>query len=396
MRRSLAIACCVALVVLAGCSGGGPTTETAPPTETPADEPSPDSTPGGPAVSLSVGERIELRALARTHADRLDGRSYTLVVDSHGGRKVTAVDATGLVRVDDRFGRTGYRTATASLRNETDDRTRRYVAWPTVRNTSTGTDMLTDTRGELVVVNTTTVDGRTRYVLTPGIDYANASGPRPYRRAVVRESGVVANYTSGTYRPDRGVEVVESFTVSDVGATALETPDWVSRLRDAPVDPDADTGTVVVERPELDARLRVTGDASALDGVALRENEDDWLAGGFVAEAAVAPVVNPVVRDRSANTTISVGYDESRLPDGANERNVSLFVYNESIGTYVQMNTTVDAGADTVTSTRAHEVTYSSGGGPEETVRPTIAHPLGRPVVVAMHVPTYYEAWRDR
>ncbi|MFD1586662.1 hypothetical protein ACFR9U_06680 [Halorientalis brevis] len=393
MSRPLAVICCAVLVALAGCAGGGPTTETAETTH-----PSPESpTSTAPAseesgLTLAVGATVELETLARAHAKLLENRSYTLRVDRRGGPRVTSVDGSGLARIDDTFRDTFFQTDEAAFRNRTEDGTHRYVARPATLNRSTGADLLAATSGGLVVTNTTTVEGETRYVLTPGIDYTNASGPRPYRKAVATESGLVTNYTSGTFSPDRGIDVVESFTVTDVGETTVEPPRWVSLIRDAPVAEA--TGTVVVEHPELDARLRVT-DATDRRHVALRENENDWLAEGFVADAAVSPVVDPVVRDRSANATITVGYDESQLPAGANERNVSLFLYNETVGTYVQMNTTVDADADTATATRAYNVTYSTDGGPEQTIRPTINHPQGRPVVVVLHAPTYYQAWQN-
>lgn len=396
MQRLLAVTCCAVLVVLAGCAGGGPATDTATTTGTQTEATPTTTTPsGGSNVTLAVGETIELATLARVHATHLDGQSYTLRIDRRGGPKVAVVDENGLARVDEPFRDTFFQTDGAAFQNETEDGTNRYVARPTTRNVSTGADLIAATEGSLLVAHTTTVDGETRYVLTPGINYTNASGPRPYRRAVATESGLVTNYTSGTFYPDRGIDVVESFTVTDVGETTVEPPRWVSWLRDAPVDDATDTGTVIVEHPDLDTRLRVTDDAMDFRHVDLRENENDWLASGLVEEAGVSPVVNPIVRDRSANTTITVGYDESRLPEGASEGNVSLFVYNETLQWYVQMNTTVDAEANTATATRAHNVTYSTGGGPEQTIRPTIAHPQGRPVVVALHVPTYTEAWQN-
>ncbi|WP_136717121.1 hypothetical protein [Halorientalis salina] len=396
MRRSFAFVCCAVLVVLAGCSGGGPTTETAASTASPTATPTAEATDAEPGsdLNLSVGVTVTGDQLARAHAATLRNESYTLVSDFGGGSTVTRVDGTGLARIAPPHRSFVYRAAGVTYRNRSTLVERRYLARPTRANVSTGAGVLGDFSIRFEVVETTTVDDERRAIMRRAAARANASDPRPYYRLVATDSGLVRNYTHGVSRPDHGLAVTESFTVSNVGETTFERPDWLTRLREAPVDGATDTGTVVVERPELDARLQVVGAVRNLRDVGLRENWDDWLAEGIVAEAGVSPVVNPVVRDRSANATVTVGYDESRLPDGASERNVSLFVYNESVGTYVQMHTTVDTGADTATATRAHEVTYSSGGGPEETVRPTIAHPLGRPVVVAMHVPTYYEAWR--
>lgn len=399
MRRSFAFVCCAVLVVLAGCSGGaGPTTETVASTASPTATPTAEATDAEPGsdLNLSVGATVTGDQLARAHTATLANESYTLVSDFGGGPTVTRVDGTGLSRIALSHRDVVYRAAGVTYRNRSTLVERRYLSRPTRANVSTGARVLGDFSIRFEVVETITVDGERRAIMRRAAARTNTSNPRPYYRLVATDTGLVRNYTHGVSRPDHGVTVTESFTVSNVGETTFERPDWLTWLRDAPVDGATDTGTVVVERPELDARLRVAGAVRNLRDVDLRENRDDRLAGGFVAEAAVSPVVNPVVRDRSANTTVTVSYDESRLPDGASERNVSLFVYNESVGTYVEMQTTVDAGADTATATRAHEVTYSTGGGPEATVRPTVAHPLGRPVVVAMHAPTYDEAWRDR
>ncbi len=391
MQRPFAVMCCAVLVVLAGCAGGGPTTETAETTHAPTESPTSTATASDESgLTLAVGATVELETLARAHAKLLENRSYTLRVDRRGGPRVTSVDGSGLARIDDTFRGTFFQTDEAAFRNRTEDGTHRYVARPATLNLSTGADLIAATSGGLVVTNTTTVDGETRYVLTPGIDYANASGPRPYRRAVATESGLVTNYTSGTFYPDRGIDVVESFTVTGVGETTVEPPRWVSLLRDAPVDAAASVGTVVVERPSLDARLRVSAELEHLYDVTLREDLNEWRSSGYVAEAGVSPLVQPIVRDRVANATLTVGYDESQLPDGASEQNLSLFAYNETVQWFFPLNGTVDADANTVTATRDVDPTNATRGD-----RARAWGHLGDQTVVVMHAPTYYAAWQD-
>jgi hypothetical protein len=82
------------------------------------------------------------------------------------------------------------------------------------------------------------------------------------------------------------------------------------------------------------------------------------------------------------------------VPDG-DEAGLSLFVYDERVQTFVQMNSTVDAVNDTVTATAvADNVTFTIGSGADaETYRPELATLSGERVFVVMHAETWYDAF---
>ena len=410
MGRRLLVACCLALVALAGCSGGagGPTpvADDANPTTTPANgDGEPTETTG---LDLSVGAEMEAAALVRAHETALADESY--VFRSGFGLPSGARErASTVVRAEDglfeieRFQYHPLRGEATALyardRREyvrfEDGPVTRTVAQPNRTAVPTGRQALVGTR-TLTVTDTLQQDGERRYVLTAGLDYESADRTLPYRRAVVDERGLIHNYTSGEYippeseRPTEGFLVSRWFDLSNVGATTVDEPDWLTDLR---TTDSAGPVTTVVDHADLDTRFRVTG--TDVDASVERLRNDAVLGSDHVDESRASPLIDLDIEGQISNATVRVGYDPAALPDGAEEGGLAVFVYNESLQTYLPLNTSLDADANVAVASRGAPVRYSSGGGPEQTLRPALSDPTAdRLVVAVMHAETWYSAFR--
>ncbi|RXK50214.1 hypothetical protein [Halorientalis pallida] len=410
MDRRLLVACCLSLVALAGCSGGAggptPTVDDATPTATPtAGAGEPTETAG---LDLSVGAEIEASALVRAHETALANESY--VFRSGFGLPSGARErASTVVRADEglfeieRFQYHPLRGEAAALyaregreyaRFETGPVTK-TVAQPNRTAVPTGRQALVGVES-LTVTETIQQDGERRYVLTTGLEHESADRALPYRRAVVDERGLIHNYTSGEYvppesdRPSEGLLVSRWFDLSDVGATTVDEPDWVTALRTTESDGPE---TTVVDHADLDTRFRVTG--TDVEASVERLRDDAVVGSDHVDESRASPLIDLDIEGPVTNATVRVGYDPAGLPDGAEEGGLAVFVYNESLQTYLPLNTSLDADASVAVASRGPVVRYSSGGGPEQTLRPTLSDPTAdRLVVTVMHAETWYSAFR--
>ncbi|WP_424016880.1 hypothetical protein ACOZ4N_13455 [Halorientalis pallida] len=410
MDRRLLVACCLALVALAGCSGGAggptPTADDATPTATPADgDGEPNETTG---LGLSVGAEVEASALLRAHETALANESY--VFRSGFGLPSGARErASTVVRADEglfeieRFQYHPLRgEATALYARDGREYVRfedgpvtKTVAQPNRTAVPTGRQALVGVES-LTVTDTIQRDGERRYVLTAGLDYESADRALPYRRAVVDERGLIHNYTSGEYvppeseRPTEGLLVSRWFDLSNVGATTVAEPDWLTDLRTTDSDGPE---TTVVDHADLDTRFRVTG--TDVDASVERLRNDAVLGSDHVDESRASPLIDLDIAGQVTNATVRVGYDPAALPEGASEQGLAVFVYNESLQTYLPLNTSLDAEANAAVASRGPPVRYSSGGGPEQTLRPTLSDPTAdRLVVAVMHAETWYSAFR--
>jgi hypothetical protein len=413
MRRVALSLACALLVVLAGCSLG-PGSQQPTPTITPAEvtappikagpgdadatRPSEDAGTSSPGadLQLEVGARIDVHALVDAHARTLNDTSHTLRIDQGVGPQFVRVGSNGLIRIGQRPEGGAVLSTRRSFARHQEGPVTRTLARPRTRPIPDGSDLLGQLGGSLMVTETVRQDGERRYVLrTDQQTSTPPDQPRRYVRVVAGERGVVHNHTFGTVIPDEGVAVLDTFTVSEVGSTTVDAPTWVESVRDAPVDADSGTGTVVVTHDDLGATLRVTADANSLRDVDLRLNENDFVTSEFVERASASTLVTPSVSAPVENATIRSAYDPAELPDGATEQNLTLAVYNSSLQTYLPLNTSVDTAANTAVATEAPPVTYSSGGGPEQTMRPVIVGPGSNSVVVVMHFPTFLEAFEQ-
>jgi hypothetical protein len=411
MRRAIATLALAACLVLAGCSGGGSGTATSPATaDTPAvteaettearGEPTtPTATPtAGADLTLEPGARVAPSALAAAHAAVLDGRSFSYVERGPAGEFTTTVGERGLVaetrpRLDTQYG-----TADTVYRRDRDDGgSIRHVARPRTRSAKNGTAVLARLGTDLVVAETVDRDGERRYVLETGVDPAEVPDRTEYARLVVDERGLVRNFSAGVVR-DGTVAFEESFEVTDLGSASVDAPDWVGLVADGSVDAAAGVGTAVVVHEETGARLTVTAPVDTLDSVSLQRSQEPVFTDPEtpLGRAAVTPYLTTDVSGPYRNATVRLPYDESAIPDGAAEGNLSLYVYNETVGTYLPLNTSVDTDADVLVATEAPEVRYSTGGGPERTVTPRVVARDSLSIVVGAHVPTYIEALRER
>ncbi|SEN45988.1 hypothetical protein SAMN05216388_1003166 [Halorientalis persicus] len=410
MDRRLLVACCLALVALAGCSGGPggptPTAEDGTPTATPANgDGEPTETTN---LTLSVGAEVEASALVRAHETALANESYAFR-SGYGLASGAREQASTRLRADDglfeieRFQYHPRRGEAAALyaregreyvRFE-DGPVTKTVAQPNRTAVPTGRQALVGVES-LTVTDTIQRDGETRYVLTTGYDYETADQTLPYRRAVVDERGQIHNYTSGEYvppesdRPGEGLLVSRWFDLSNVGETTVDEPDWLTDLRTTESD---GLETVVVEHAALDTRFRVTG--TDVDASVEAVTNDAVVGSDHVDESRASALIDLDIEGQVTNATVRVGYDSAALPGGASEQGLAVFVYNESLQTYLPLNTSLDTDAKVAVASRGPPVRYSSGGGPEQTLRPTLSDPTAdRLVVAVMHAETWYAAFR--
>jgi len=417
MRRATATLCLVCCLVLAGCSGGGSGTAASPATaDTPAatddeatdtgrDTTTPTATPtdarAGAELTLEPGARVDPGALAAAHAAALDGRSFSYVQRGPAGEYATTVGESGLIaeRLPLGDGPQYGTTDTVYRRDggESDGESVRHVARPRTRPARNGTTAVERLATDLVVAETVARDGERRYVLETGVDPAEVPDRTEYARLVVDERGLVRNFSAGVVR-DETVAFEESFAVTDLGRASVAAPDWLGLVADRPVDAAAGVGTVVVVHEETRARLTVTAPIDTLDGVSLRRSQEPVFTDpeSPLGRAAVTPFLTTDLRGPYRNATVRLPYDESAIPAGAAEGNLSLYVYNETVGTYLPLNTSVDTDGDTLVATGAPEVRYRTGDGPERTVTPRVVARGSLSIVVGAHVPSYIEALRER
>ena len=412
MRRAIVTLTLAACLVLAGCSGGGSDTATPPATAdtsaatdtdttgTAAGTVTPTDTPAGPALSLEPGARVAPGAIAAAHAAALDGRSFSYVERGPAGEYATTVGDRLIAERLPLGDGPQYGTVDAVYRREQGEsggESVRHVVRPRTRPARNGTMPVERLGTDLVVAEQFDRDGERRYVLETGVDPTEVPDHTEYARLVVDERGLVRNFSAGVVRDGR-VEFEESFEITDLGTASVDAPDWLGLVADQPVDAAAGVGTAVVVHEETGARLTVTAPVDTLDGVSLQRSQEPVLTDpeSPLGRAAVTPYLTTDVRGPYRNATVRFPYDESAVPDGATEGNLSLYVYNETVGTYLPLNTSVDTDADTLVATDAPEIRYSTGGGPERSVTPRVAARGSLSIVVGAHVPTYIEALRER
>lgn len=113
------------------------------------------------------------------------------------------------------------------------------------------------------------------------------------------------------------------------------------------------TFTTETTNASLGVNVSLTGQGDVAGGVTIENGSLERFDREPIASAQVTPFVNlESERDfESANVTFS--YDEAAL-DGTNESDLVVFRYNESLGTFEPLTTTVDASNDTVTGRTEH------------------------------------------
>lgn len=160
--------------------------------------------------------------------------------------------------------------------------------------------------------------------------------------------------------------------------------------------PGAEVVTRTLADEDLGVDLAVTGPRRVvgdLDDRALGPCERFFCEeeSRLAERARVSAYAAATVREPVEGFTVAMQYEESRLPENATEDRLQVFAYNDSVQTFVPLNSTVDADADTVTADRvAPGVEFESGG---EDVTPTFQSLPPDTVFVVFDPVTWYRGF---
>jgi hypothetical protein len=417
MRRdALQVGSLALVVVLAGCGipfVGGQATPTATrvplsPTESPTIDPA-----APPGVSPAG---IDSEALLSAHEDGLSTTTYTLSTFRGGNASsVTSYERT-LVSP----------TAHLLFERQTVDGTVVDNSTAFINATAAYRRLSSDTRRYEINARTEPLDPRTgRYEIESFVAAANFSfastgvrdgtpvvvyrvtGPDQFRslesdRTLVDLNATLAVDAEGIVRYFAYNATVETPTVAEtvtyrqrvsgVGTTSVSPPSWLQQ----PQYPDQTVNRTLTQEP-TGATLTVAGDPELVESTVLVSSDAFFLDADPVQRASVSPFLeadSDIGPGNFSSLSFRMPYNESAVPDG-DEAGLSLFVYDERVQTFVQMNSTVDAVNDTVTATAvADNVTFTIGSGANaETYRPELATLSGERVFVVMHAETWYDAF---
>ncbi|WP_158855187.1 hypothetical protein [Halorhabdus sp. CUG00001] len=392
MRRAGIFVLLIVCIALAGCSGIQTTTTA---TETTPTETGTQSavTPQESAENsrFEIGERVSPARLREGHTEAMADIRYTIEHVRNTRIRVPG-DSSGLPIEEIDVSRTHVVTADREYGYQEQAAVVRRTVRPRTKNTPTGASVLEHVGLALTVTEVIERDGHTRYVLKTDVNSSTETDSQPYVRIVTDDRGLMYTAFVGTVH-DGEIEIQSGFSL-DAAGQSVRPPAWTADLQGQHVSERDDIGTVVVNHTGLDTRLTVTTTVDSLDGITLERNEEPFLHNEDVPDWRVTPIVDPNVDGPIENATVTMQYNESELPNGADEGNLSLFVFNWTLQTYLPLNTTVDEQNNTVTATEGPPVTFTEGGGPEQTLQPQIAAPGVKTPITTLHVPTYLELFR--
>jgi hypothetical protein len=130
------------------------------------------------------------------------------------------------------------------------------------------------------------------------------------------------------------------------------------RLNTDPLKPDSDGDGVLdgdktyissKADEELGVMVKVKGTGDLAKNVTIYEEKSEPFTN---ISALVSPVVDISLKNRNfENAQITIPYDPAKVPDPAN---LSVFYFNESIGTFEPVESTVDPVSHTVTGLTSH------------------------------------------
>jgi len=181
-------------------------------------------------------------------------------------------------------------------------------------------------------------------------------------------------------------------------ATPTAAPTATPTATATPLPPGYDTATVASD--PFGISLTLTGNQSAIGTPRFTDASGLRVTDGTILDCASA---SPFVRVRTngtvADATVAMSYNASALPEDANESELSVFAYNDTVQFYLEMVSSVDASNDTVTATRVNstinEFTRETENG-TEILRPTVDGTTLDNVFVVMHWPTFWEGYRTQ
>ncbi|WP_135661692.1 hypothetical protein [Halorhabdus rudnickae] len=134
-----------------------------------------------------------------------------------------------------------------------------------------------------------------------------------------------------------------------------------------PLDNDTDsdgiedgneTYTTTASNETLGAGVELTGQGNVAGGTDIRRTRRSRLKSGHVQNTSATPVVSFTSDRTFENATLRFAYDESAVPNG-DEINVSVYRFDESLGTFVPIESTVDTEANVVTANTTHFSLYT-------------------------------------
>lgn len=131
-----------------------------------------------------------------------------------------------------------------------------------------------------------------------------------------------------------------------------------------PLDPDTDDDGVLdgnetyrttTTNDSLGVNLAIHGNGAIADDVRIERNNDSWLDNDATANASVASVVDLETPRTFQQANVSFEYEGG--PE-LNESDLAVFTFDEDLGTWVPLNSSVDAQNDTVRAETSHFSTF--------------------------------------
>ena len=389
------------LVVLAGCSGGADTTTAPGADQIGVTDAGPVESPGGETDAQRVNET----ALIRSHVGQLTGHNHTVTVRQRIGSNATRFDiersARGVPSIVE-FGATEQRNYTTVFTGDDVVQRRTAGGETQYRRPDTEPDDIPTSREFIAEIL-----GDARFypngtVQSGGEPLARLSADRSdltrdvaadvlsfNADLLVTEAGLVreAGYMLVVERGGERETLELTVSVTDIDRTRPTAPAWLeTALAElGPPLPPGETSRTLSDT-DLGATMTVVGSESAVETADLRA-APDRLWTDAVETARASPVVRASASERLSNATITLQYDESRVPE-SDERGLWVFVYNGTYDTYLQMATTIDPNNDTVRATRIHPAVSLTVDG--ETVDPRLNGLPNDTAFVVMHAETYF------
>ncbi len=392
--KRLSTLCLVALVALAGCTGGG---GGGTPTETGTLDDAP------PGVSASG---VDADALVAAHEDALADRSYTLAVDQQttGGELTidAKTDSDGLPAIIElstgSADRETYLTANGSyeirrgggeqiVRHVDTDASAVPTGGPYVR------DVLDD--AQFTYDGTVQRDGRTLHRLSADQadlqrQFQNATVTSYEAELLVSSDGLVHNTTYQLTLAENGTE--ETFTtriqLTDVGSTTVAEPAWLGLVSD-----DPETTTRQVQNASLGTSVTVSGELDNVTAVSVSNASDLFYQSSVVEPSRVSPIVAMQTNRSVSVDSVEMEYDLEAVPD-AEASGLFVFAYRPAYGSLLPMETSFDPTNETVRATQFDpDITLNTTDG--EQFSPTLDGLRGNVVFVTMDAQTYREALEE-
>lgn len=134
-----------------------------------------------------------------------------------------------------------------------------------------------------------------------------------------------------------------------------------------PLDPDTDgdgvldgneTYTTTAKNAAVGGKVDVTGEGDVASGVSITNGSRTVFQNNATQNASVSKFVEFEADKTFEEANVTVSYDESKVPNG-DEAGLAVYTFNESLQTFVRLNSTVDPANNTVTTSVKHFSTFA-------------------------------------